>query len=60
MPIAFAFFGASFTVLFASYLLLGKAMDITTILLFLSGANFFGIGLIAELMVRLSRRRGDK
>ena len=58
MPIAFIFFLASFFLLLFSFYFLEKVMDITTVLLFLSGTNFFGIGLIAELIVRLSKKNG--
>ncbi len=58
MPIAFIFFAASLFVLLFSYFYLDKVMDITTVLLFLSGTNFFGIGLVAELIVRLSKKNG--
>jgi len=58
MPIAGIFFALSIFVLLFSYFYLGKVMDITTVLLFLSGTNFFGIGLIAELIVRLSKKNG--
>ena len=50
MPIAFFFFAASIFVLLFSYFYLGKVMDITTVLLFLSGTNFFGIGLSPSLL----------
>jgi glycosyltransferase involved in cell wall biosynthesis len=58
MPIAFIFFLASIFVLLFSYFYFEKVMDITTVLLFLSGTNFFAIGLIAELIVRLSKKNG--
>lgn len=56
IPLSLISFGASLLVLVSSWLFLEKVMDITTILLFLSGANFFSTGLIAELIVRLSKR----
>lgn len=59
MPISFIFFALSIFVLLFSYFYLEKVWDITTVLLFLSGTNFFGIGLIAELIVRLSKKNGN-
>ncbi len=59
MPAAFFLFAASLFVLLFSYFYLEKVWDITTVLLFLTGTNFFAIGLIAELVVRLSKKNGD-
>lgn len=60
LPISLCFFAGFFLILFFSYLYLEKVMDITAILFFVSGVHFFGIGLIAELVVRLSKKEGIK
>ncbi|MEE9614777.1 MAG: glycosyltransferase family 2 protein [Thermodesulfobacteriota bacterium] len=59
LPLAVLFFAASVFVLFASYLFTEKVMDVTTVLLFVSGFQFMVIGMLAGLIVQLSKRGAD-
>ena len=55
LPLSIFFVTLAFAVLVISYLL-GKVMDITTILLFVTGLQFLALGLLADLIdKRLSR-----
>jgi predicted PurR-regulated permease PerM len=54
LPISFAFFLASVTVLIVSWLS-GRVMDITTIILFVAGIQLLAIGMIADLIDKRGR-----
>jgi hypothetical protein len=55
LPLSIFFIILAFVVLIVSYLL-GKVMDITTILLFVTGLQLLALGLLADLIdKRLSR-----
>lgn len=55
LPISAFFFVASIAVLILSYLLTPKIMDITTVILFISGVQILAIGMIADLIDKRSR-----
>ncbi|MFC1576790.1 glycosyltransferase family 2 protein [Candidatus Omnitrophota bacterium] len=50
-PISVSFILAALLVLIVSYIL-GNVMDITTILLFVTGLNFLAIGMVADLIAK--------
>ena len=54
LPLSFAFFIASVTVLIFSWLS-GRVMDITTIILFVAGIQLLAIGMIADLIDKRGR-----
>lgn len=56
IPIFFGFLFLGIGIAFISYNYLGKFMDTTTILCFVTSLQFLGISLIAELIVRLSKK----
>jgi hypothetical protein len=49
LPLSLFFIFLAFAVLVISYLL-GRIMDITTILLFVTGINLLALGLIADMI----------
>ncbi|TVM00305.1 MAG: hypothetical protein CV087_14330 [Candidatus Brocadia sp. WS118] len=55
LPISAFFFIASITVLILSYLFTPKIMDITTVILFISGVQILAIGMIADLIDKRSQ-----
>lgn len=55
LPISAFFFVASIAVLILSYLFTPKIMDITTVILFISGVQILAIGMIADLIDKRSR-----
>ncbi len=55
LPISAFFFIASITVLMMSYVFTPKVMDITTVILFISGVQILAIGMIADLIDKRSR-----
>ncbi|MBV6518006.1 MAG: Undecaprenyl-phosphate 4-deoxy-4-formamido-L-arabinose transferase [Candidatus Brocadia fulgida] len=55
LPISAFFFIASIAVLVLSYLFTPKVMDITTVILFISGVQILAIGMIADLIDKRSR-----
>lgn len=52
IPLATLLFGASFVVALASWLFLGQLMDVTTVLLFLTGLHMLALGMIADILNR--------
>lgn len=56
LPISMFFFIASVAVLILSYLFTQKVMDITTVILFISGVQILAIGMIADLIDKRSRQ----
>jgi glycosyltransferase involved in cell wall biosynthesis len=52
IPTAFAFFLASIAVGFGSYFGLGELMDVTTVLLFVTGVQLIAIGMLADMLNR--------
>lgn len=50
LPISVLFFISSIAVLILSYLFTPKVMDITTVILFISGVQILAIGMIADLI----------
>lgn len=55
LPMSMFFFISSITVLVLSYLCTPRIMDITTVILFISGVQILAIGMIADLMDKRSR-----
>lgn len=55
LPISAFFFVASIAVLILSYLFTPKIMDITTVILFISGVQILAIGMIADLIDKRSQ-----
>ncbi|MEP9411186.1 MAG: glycosyltransferase family 2 protein [Candidatus Brocadia sp.] len=55
LPISACFFISSIAVLVLSYLFTPKVMDITTVILFISGVQILAIGMIADLIDKRSR-----
>lgn len=55
LPISAFFFIASIAVLILSYLFTPKIMDITTVILFISGVHILAIGMIADLIDKRNR-----
>ncbi|MDG6027849.1 MAG: glycosyltransferase family 2 protein [Candidatus Brocadia sp.] len=55
LPISAFFFIASIAVLILSYLFTPKIMDITTVILFISGVQILAIGMIADLIDKRNR-----
>lgn len=55
LPISAFFFVSSIAVLVLSYLFTPKVMDITTVILFISGVQILAIGMIADLIDKRSR-----
>lgn len=55
LPISAFFFASSIAVLVLSYLFTPKVMDITTVILFISGVQILAIGMIADLIDKRSR-----
>jgi len=55
LPVSGLFFFASITVLITSYLFTPKIMDVTTILLFITGVQILAIGMIADLIDKRNR-----
>ena len=55
LPISAFFFVSSITVLVLSYLFTPKIMDITTVILFISGVQILAIGMIADLIDKRNR-----
>lgn len=55
LPISAFFFISSIAVLVLSYLFTPKVMDITTVILFISGVQILAIGMIADLIDKRSR-----
>ena len=55
LPISVLFFVASIAVLILSYLFTPKVMDITTVILFISGVQILAIGMIADLIDKRNR-----
>ncbi|BBO16814.1 glycosyltransferase [Candidatus Brocadia pituitae] len=55
LPISAFFFIASIAVLIVSYLFTPKIMDITTVILFISGVQILAIGMIADLIDKRNR-----
>ncbi len=55
LPMSMFFFISSITVLVLSYLCTPRIMDITTIILFISGVQILAIGMIADLIDKRSR-----
>ncbi len=56
IPISIFFFIASIAVLIFSYLFTPKVMDITTVVLFISGVQILAIGMLADLIDKRSRQ----
>ena len=54
LPLSFIFFIASATVLIVSWLL-GQLMDVTTVILFVTGIQLLAIGMIADLIDKRGR-----
>jgi glycosyltransferase involved in cell wall biosynthesis len=54
LPLSFIFFGASGVVLIASWLS-GRFMDVTTVILFVTGIQLLAIGMIADLIDKRGR-----
>ena len=50
VPMSIVMFLASLLVLILSYLLAGRVMDVTVVILFVSGVQLFAIGMIADLI----------
>ena len=55
IPMSIVMFLASLLVLILSYLLTGRVMDVTVVILFVSGVQLFAIGLIADLIDKRMR-----
>lgn len=55
LPVSMFFFISSIAVLLLSYLFTPRIMDITTIVLFISGVQILAIGMIADLIDKRSR-----
>ena len=55
LPISVLFFASSIAVLTLSYLFTPKVMDITTVILFISGVQILAIGMIADLIDKRNR-----
>jgi glycosyltransferase involved in cell wall biosynthesis len=55
LPISVLFFISSIAVLVLSYLFTPKVMDITTVILFISGVQILAIGMIADLIDKRNR-----
>lgn len=55
LPMSAFFFIASIAVLILSYLFTPKIMDITTVILFISGVQILAIGMIADLIDKRNR-----
>ncbi len=55
LPISAFFFISSIAVLILSYLFTPKVMDITTVILFISGVQILAIGMIADLIDKRNR-----
>ncbi|MDN3514982.1 MAG: glycosyltransferase family 2 protein [Candidatus Brocadia sp.] len=55
LPISVFFFISSIAVLILSYLFTPKVMDITTVILFISGVQILAIGMIADLIDKRNR-----
>jgi len=55
LPISAFFFISSIAVLALSYLFTPKIMDITTVILFISGVQILAIGMIADLIDKRNR-----
>ncbi len=55
LPISAFFFIASIAVLVLSYVFTPKVMDITTVILFISGVQILAIGMIADLIDKRNR-----
>ena len=55
LPISAFFFVSSIVVLVLSYLFTPKIMDITTVILFISGVQILAIGMIADLIDKRNR-----
>ncbi len=55
LPISAFFFVSSIAVLVLSYLFTPKIMDITTVILFISGVQILAIGMIADLIDKRNR-----
>ncbi|MBM2835706.1 MAG: hypothetical protein HW406_2867 [Candidatus Brocadiaceae bacterium] len=55
LPISILFFISSIAVLVLSYLFTPKIMDITTVILFISGVQILAIGMIADLIDKRNR-----
>ena len=55
LPISVLFFVSSIAVLTLSYLFTPKVMDITTVILFISGVQILAIGMIADLIDKRNR-----
>lgn len=56
LPISAFFFISSISVLIFSYLFTPKVMDITTVILFISGVQILAIGMIADLIDKRSQQ----
>lgn len=56
-PVSVFFVGLAMFILFFTLFFTEKVWDITTVLIFLTGVNLFATGLVAELIVRLSKKR---
>jgi glycosyltransferase involved in cell wall biosynthesis len=54
LPLSFIFFGASVAVLIVSWLS-GRFMDVTTVILFVTGIQLLAIGMIADLIDKRGR-----
>ncbi|MBW1879365.1 MAG: glycosyltransferase family 2 protein [Deltaproteobacteria bacterium] len=52
IPASFSFFLASFAVAVGSFLLTDKLMDVTTVLLFVTGVQLLAIGMLADMLNR--------
>lgn len=52
IPVAFAFFLSSIAVGFGSYFALGELMDVTTVVLFVTGVQMLAIGMLADMLNR--------
>lgn len=52
LPISLAFFFASLGVGVGSYTIMGKLMDVTTILLFVTSVQMLGLGMLADVVNR--------
>lgn len=55
LPAALFFVGAAFAVAVGSWALTGRIMDVTTILLFVTGVQLLGLGMIADFLDRRLR-----
>lgn len=52
IPVSFGFFVAAVAVALGSWLYLDKLMDVTTVLLFVTGVQMLALGMIADMMNR--------